>query len=73
MAPAPAEPASASASPWRSLEELEAEAAAWREWGRTQLSSWHEAMKDHVGRHPAQVLGAALLLGVALGWLIKRR
>ncbi|MBW3541180.1 MAG: hypothetical protein KY476_13005 [Planctomycetes bacterium] len=36
--------------------------AAWLDWLETQL-----------GRSPAATLGVGLLLGVTLGWLIKRR
>lgn len=40
--------------------------------GRT-LESWKSAASESMGRNPLVTVAAGLALGVALGWLIKRR
>jgi hypothetical protein len=34
---------------------------------------WLAIVNSWIGEHPALSLGAALVVGVTLGWLIKRR
>lgn len=48
-------------------------AAGRSEWGWDQLATVDGFVRDQVQRRPLPVLGAALALGVAIGWLIKRR
>ena len=45
----------------------------WLGWSQDRLSTVDEIVREQVQRHPVPVLGVALLLGVAIGWLIKRR
>ena len=37
------------------------------------LSDWKSATTEGLGRHPALTVVAGIALGVALGWLLKRR
>lgn len=34
---------------------------------------WQQVIQDYIAANPGVCLGAALLAGVYLGWLIKRR
>lgn len=54
-------------------EEMKARALEYAEMARERLSEGSEFVKDYVNKQPARALGIALGLGVALGWLIKRR
>ncbi len=45
----------------------------WLAWGRDRLSTVDGLVREQVQRRPLPVLGGALILGVAIGWLIKRR
>ncbi len=45
----------------------------WFDRGRNRLSTVDGIVRDQIRRHPLQMLGGALILGVALGWLIKKR
>ena len=45
----------------------------WLGWSQDRLSTVDEIVSEQVQRHPVPVLGVALLLGVAIGWLIKKR
>jgi ElaB/YqjD/DUF883 family membrane-anchored ribosome-binding protein len=54
-------------------EELKARALEYAETARARLTQGSEFVKDYVQKEPARALGIALGLGVALGWLIKRR
>jgi hypothetical protein len=40
--------------------------------GRT-LEGWKTAASESMGRNPLVTVAAGIALGVALGWLIKRR
>ena len=40
---------------------------------RERIAEGAAFVKDYVAKQPARALGIALGLGVALGWLIKRR
>jgi ElaB/YqjD/DUF883 family membrane-anchored ribosome-binding protein len=54
-------------------EEMKARALEYAEMARERFSEGSEFVKDYVTKQPARALGIALGLGVALGWLIKRR
>lgn len=45
----------------------------WLDWSRNRISRVDEIVRDQTRRHPLPMLGGALILGVALGWLIKKR
>ena len=47
---------------------LEIEATA-----REQLSGGTRGLRDYIVKEPTRALGIALVLGVVVGWLIKRR
>lgn len=47
--------------------------AGWLGWGRDRLATVDDLVRDQVQRHPLPFLGGALILGVAIGWLIKKR
>ena len=36
-------------------------------------TDWKESLQDYIAANPGISLGAALLVGVLLGWFIKRR
>ena len=40
---------------------------------RGDWTDWKNAVEDYIAANPGIGLGAALLAGVLLGWLIKRR
>ncbi len=54
-------------------EELKAMALEYVNKTQVKLAEGSEFNKDYVTRQPARALGIALGVGVALGWLIKRR
>jgi ElaB/YqjD/DUF883 family membrane-anchored ribosome-binding protein len=54
-------------------EEFKAQALEYAETARARLAEGTEIVKAYVTEKPARALGIALGLGVALGWLIKRR
>ncbi len=54
-------------------EELKAMALEYVNKTQVKLAEGSELIKDYVTRQPARALGIALGVGVALGWLIKRR
>jgi ElaB/YqjD/DUF883 family membrane-anchored ribosome-binding protein len=54
-------------------EEFKAQAMEYAEVARARLAEGGEFVKDYVNKQPARALAIALGLGVALGWLIKRR
>lgn len=54
-------------------EELKARALEYATVARSRLGEGSEIVKDYVQKQPARALGIALGVGVALGWLIKRR
>lgn len=41
--------------------------------GEKAQHDWLQGVEGWIGQHPAVCLGAAMVAGVALGWLIKRR
>jgi ElaB/YqjD/DUF883 family membrane-anchored ribosome-binding protein len=55
------------------VEELKALALDYARMAQARLAEGSDYVKDYVTRQPAQALGIALGVGVALGWLIKRR
>jgi len=55
------------------VEELKALALDYARLARARFAEGSEYVKDYVTKQPAQALGIALGVGVALGWLIKRR
>lgn len=54
-------------------EELKAQALEYAEVAQARLAEGSEFVKDYITKQPARALAIALGLGVALGWLIKRR
>ena len=54
-------------------EELKARAMELAAMARARLDEAGHSIKNYVIEHPAKALGFALGLGVALGWLVKRR
>jgi len=38
-----------------------------------EKSEWQQTLEDWIGDHPLASLAAAVCLGAALGWVIKRR
>jgi hypothetical protein len=44
-----------------------------RETARTQFEHWSTRLRNVIVENPGASLGAALGMGVILGWLIKRR
>jgi ElaB/YqjD/DUF883 family membrane-anchored ribosome-binding protein len=55
------------------VEELKALALDYANRAQARLAEGSAFVKDYVTKQPAQALGIALGVGVALGWLIKRR
>lgn len=54
-------------------EELKARALELAGSAREQLSEAGHTIRNYIIEHPAKALGFALGLGVALGWIVKRR
>jgi len=54
-------------------EELKARALEYAGTARESFSKGNELVKEYLTNQPARALGIALGLGVAVGWLIKRR
>lgn len=45
----------------------------WLDWSQKRLSTVDGVVRDQIQRHPLSMVGGALILGVAIGWLIKKR
>ena len=54
-------------------EELKARALEYANFAQARLAEGNDFVKDYVTKQPVRALGIALGLGVALGWLLKRR
>ncbi len=47
----------------------EIEPQSWSE----AAQSWEERIQDFLGEHPKLTIAAAVALGLALGWMVKRK
>lgn len=54
-------------------EELKARAFEYAGAAQDRMAKGNEFLKSYVAQEPLKALGIALGLGVALGWLLKRR